>query len=177
MYFGTSNDPKELCQNYCQTGTCPWKGRCRLSVKLTQFCILRIWFCVFSRFIHDPSKVIVCQNWMRQKCEKMNCTLQHVLRAELMPHCTLFQTGQCLDPTCPLLHAIYKSNLTPCINFQRSYCPIGVLCPRRHLFGANYGTSTWFEGNIMMSCSYRSIGERGLSANNTVRPTRAFFSN
>eukprot|EP00210_Caulerpa_lentillifera_P007636 g7293.t1 len=122
MYFGSSNDPRQLCQNYCQTGRCPRKGHCR--------------------YVHDPSKVIVCPNWLRQNCNKKNCTLQHVKRRELMPHCMLFQKGKCHDDNCTLLHAIFDPKLTPCINFQRSYCPIGEKCMRRHVFGANYGIST-----------------------------------
>jgi len=114
MFFGSSDDPRELCHSYCKSGTCPWKGRCR--------------------FVHDPQKVRVCADWIRGLCRTVNCLLQHERRPELMPHCLNFQDGECRRQNCPYLHTIYNPKAPPCVDFQRSFCPRGLRCWRRHVY-------------------------------------------
>ena len=59
---------------------------------------------------HDPNKVMVCSKWLQERCETLDCPLQHKLKPQLMPLCEHFDKAS-LIPTSHacLLHFTWSS--------------------------------------------------------------------
>jgi hypothetical protein len=91
------------------------------------------------RYIHDPSKVAICQEFLRDgTCTAgTGCDLSHESTYERVPACWHFLRSNCSNASCRYAHV--KLNLPPstpiCKAFTRlGYCSKGIACPNRHVF-------------------------------------------
>lgn len=89
------------------------------------------------RYIHDPNKVALCKDFMKDgKCPNGEaCDLSHELTPERVPNCLHFAKGQCSRPDCPFTHSKAPPSAPVCEAFGFcGYCDKGADCTNRHVF-------------------------------------------
>ncbi len=87
-------------------------------------------------FVHDPSKVAVCKEFVHKgSCPSGNsCDLSHELTPERTPSCLHFTRGNCSNPTCRYIHVRVSPTALVCRSFGTyGYCEKGASCTERHV--------------------------------------------
>lgn len=86
-------------------------------------------------FVHDPSKVGVCRQFLVGKCFDSGCLLSHCVAREKMPVCSYFLAGVCeLADKCPYSHVRVNPNAEICPDFLKGFCPQGLECKLKHSY-------------------------------------------
>ncbi|KAI5466101.1 hypothetical protein BGZ63DRAFT_400507 [Mariannaea sp. PMI_226] len=89
------------------------------------------------RFLHDPSKVAICKDFLKDgKCANgESCDLSHELIPERTPNCVHFAKGNCAKSDCPYTHSRAPPSAPVCRAFGfNGYCEKGSDCTERHVF-------------------------------------------
>lgn len=89
------------------------------------------------RYIHDPSKVAICKEFL-QKGECVfgeTCDLSHDPTPNRTPACLHFAKDSCTNPNCRYAHVKVSPGAPVCRAFGiYGYCDKGAECPDRHVF-------------------------------------------
>jgi hypothetical protein len=88
------------------------------------------------RYIHDPSKVAVCKEFLQKgSCPSGDsCDLSHELTPERTPACLHFARGNCSNPNCHYTHVRVSPSAPVCRHFGiYGYCEKGANCEERHV--------------------------------------------
>ncbi|KAF7533374.1 hypothetical protein G7054_g7125 [Neopestalotiopsis clavispora] len=89
------------------------------------------------RFVHDPSKVAICRDWLfKNDCPNGDaCDLVHENSEQRTPLCLHFANGKCHNDSCLYVHAEHSQTDPVCRDFGfHGYCERGAKCPDRHVF-------------------------------------------
>ena len=111
---GALSGSRELCMHFCRTGRCKHGSECK--------------------YVHDRDKVALCRAFLRHECplDANECDLSHELDPDRMPECGLFLRNLCVNPGCRYLHIKKAQDAADCDDFRRSWCHLGMNCPKRH---------------------------------------------
>ncbi|KAH9214449.1 hypothetical protein DL95DRAFT_365560 [Leptodontidium sp. 2 PMI_412] len=100
-------------------------------------------------FVHDPSKVAVCKEFVHKgSCPSGDsCDLSHELTPERTPTCMHFAKGHCSNDNCRYTHVRVSPSALVCRSFgMYGYCEKGSNCTERHVHEcpdfSNTGTCT-----------------------------------
>ncbi|XP_014672921.1 PREDICTED: zinc finger CCCH domain-containing protein 3-like [Priapulus caudatus] len=85
------------------------------------------------RFVHDPSKVVVCTRFLRGTCKVESCPFSHEVSKEKMPVCSFFLRGVCGRVGCPYLHVNVGPDAKVCDRFLQGTCLLGEKCKKKHI--------------------------------------------
>ena len=88
------------------------------------------------RYIHDPSKVAVCKEFLQKgSCPSGDsCDLSHELTPERTPACLHFARGNCSNANCHYTHVRVSPSALVCRLFGiYGYCENGANCENRHV--------------------------------------------
>ena len=85
-------------------------------------------------YIHDPSRISPCPQYLLGSCNDTQCRLSHSLNEFITPICSFFQKGKCFRSECRFLH-IKHGNVFVCTTFaDTGYCSKGSKCTEKHIF-------------------------------------------
>ena len=101
------------CMFYSRTGQCNAKSSCQ--------------------YVHDPTKVAVCLDFINGECVAEQCFLSHKIEPDKMPTCFRFIRGMCTDKACPYRHVMVSRTASVCNAFLKGYCPHGTKCTKKHV--------------------------------------------
>jgi hypothetical protein len=88
------------------------------------------------RYLHDPSKVAVCKEFLQKgSCPSGDsCDLSHELTPERTPACLHFARGNCSNANCHYNHVRVSPSAPVCRPFGiYGYCEKGANCEDRHV--------------------------------------------
>ena len=88
------------------------------------------------RYIHDPTKVAVCKEFLQKgSCPSGDsCDLSHELTPQRTPACLHFAKGNCSNPNCHYAHVRVSPSAPVCRSFGiYGYCEKGADCEERHV--------------------------------------------
>ncbi len=85
-------------------------------------------------YLHDPSKVALCTQFLKGVCSKGDkCLLSHQITDEKLPLCNYFLKGFCTNESCKFLHLNVDANAPICESFSKfGYCNKGRSCEHQH---------------------------------------------
>lgn len=85
------------------------------------------------RFLHDPSKIVVCTRFLRGTCKVDKCPFSHEVSKNKMPVCSFFLRGVCGRDLCPYLHVNVGQSADVCDQFLQGTCSLGEKCKKKHI--------------------------------------------
>lgn len=91
------------------------------------------------KYLHDPSHIRACRQYLQNKCTNTNCLLNHEPDEHNTPICKYYKQGSCTSPNCHFLHSEKPQDpdlyICLCRPFSvGGWCPRGLKCPFRHDF-------------------------------------------
>lgn len=111
----------------------------------TDICIGKCFKGSACPFIHDPSKVAICKDWLVSgTCRnEPYCDLSHESTPHRVPPCSYYQRGSCTKTSCRYAHVLTNPTAPICAAFAAcGYCENGADCPHRHEYECPEYSST-----------------------------------
>lgn len=86
------------------------------------------------KYIHDPSRIVVCTRFLRGTCRNDKCSFSHKVEKEKIPICFFFLRGKCSVQNCPYLHVYLGKDASVCRKFATTgFCQDADKCKMQHI--------------------------------------------